>query len=158
MDYKSMIETAYKNGGGDAVMRKSVEMTNRLLETIKENNPDMYHRFIRDMYKELNGKHYNKEFAEEDVALLRFTDKEGMEHHGAHWTLEQIESATANKTFPKGTTGWDKYVAYNAAYADFCKEFTEEQILEIAWLFFFHDEDWCGDGKVWKYIELAQGK
>lgn len=98
MDYRSMIETAVKNGGGEKAMWKSVEATNA--------------------------------------------------------AMEQIETATQGKKFPDGTTPWDRYVAYNAAYADFSKKFDDEQVLDIAYLFFFADEDWNGKGKVWEYMSL----
>lgn len=155
MDYKSIVQTAYKNGGGEAVMNKSIDVTNRLIEKMRETHEDEYKSFIRELYAELYGRHYNKEFAEHDVELLFYTDKDGAQHHGAHWTLEQVLSATSGKSFAKGVTDYDKFVAYNAAYADFSKEFDDEQILCIAYLLFFADEDWKGDCKIWDYMQLA---
>ena len=118
MDYRSMIETAVKNGGGEKAIWKSVEATNAAMEYICS------------------------------------TDAAGNEHLGAYWTMEQIETATQGKKFPDGTTPWDRYVAYNAAYADFSKKFDDEQVLDIAYLFFFADEDWNGKGKIWEYMSL----
>lgn len=155
MDYKSIILAAYKNGGGEQVMNKSVEVTNRLVEGMRETHAEVYTAFIRELYAELYGRHYNKEFAEHDVELLHYTDKDGVQHKGAHWTLEQILSATSGKSFAKSVTDYDKFVAYNAAYADFCKEFDDEQILCISYLFFFVDEDWNGSTKVWDYMQLS---
>ncbi len=156
MDYRSMIETAVKNGGGEKAMWKSVEATNAAMEYIREKDPAKYHSLLRDLHEDLCGAHYDKEFAEADVEKICYTDAAGNEHHGAHWTMEQIETATQGKKFPDGTTPWDRYVAYNAAYADFCKKFDDEQVLDIAYLFFFADEDWNGKGKIWKYMQINQ--
>ena len=154
MDYRSMIETAVKNGGGEKAMWKSVGITEQALEYIKEHDQTMYECLIRKLHEDLCGAHYDKEFAEADVEKIRYTDAAGNEHHGAYWTVEQIETATQSKKFPDGTTPWDRYVAYNAAYADFSKKFDDEQVLDIAYLFFFADEDWNGKGKVWEYMSL----
>jgi hypothetical protein len=64
-------------------------------------------------------------------------------------------SATRNRSFPEGATDYDKWVAYNAAYADFCKQCSDSEILNIAYLFYFADED-APDGKVWKYMNAMR--
>ena len=59
-------------------------------------------------------------------------------------------------SFPSGVNKWDKLVAYNAAYADWSKKFDDAQILDIAYLFYFADEDWKHPStKVWDYMCLA---
>lgn len=154
MNYKQMVDAAVKGGSGEKAMWASVEVTNELMEMLEEKHPALYEEFMRKSYEAMNGKHYNRHFAEEDVARLHYTDKDGKEHHGPYWTIEQIKEATADKKFPQGTTDWDKYVAYNNAHADFSKKFEDGDILCIAWLFFFADEDWKGDAKVWEYMSL----
>lgn len=57
-------------------------------------------------------------------------------------------------TFPNGTTKSDRFVAFNAAYADFCKSFSDEDVLRIAYDFYFADEDWKGSGKIWTYMSM----
>ena len=90
---------------------------------------------------------------EANRALASLIDASGNALEGPHWTKAQILSATSALEFPKGTTDCDKYVAFNAAYADFCKKFSEEQIIYIAYLFYFKDEDWKSEGKVWSYMK-----
>lgn len=118
------------------------------------NNPteEGYDCIMRKLSEVLHGKHYTEELARADVRKISYTDKSGVEHCGAHWTVEQIETATANKTFPTGTTKWDKYVAYNAFYADLCTVLTDDQIIAAAYLFWFADEDWKSKGKIWDYM------
>lgn len=154
MNYKSMIETTIKNGGGEKVMWQSVETTEKAMEYIRDNNPAMYDCLMRELHESINGKHYDKEFAEADVAAIHYTDKEGNEHSGAYWTMEQVKDATASMTFPDDTTDYDKFVAFNAAHADFCKSFSDEDVLRIAYDFYFADEDWKGSGKIWEYMSM----
>lgn len=154
MNYRAMIETAVKSGHGEKAMWASVDVTSELMEHLEHKHPELYEHYMRKSYEAINGKHYNRHFAEEDVAKLHSTDKDGKEHHGAYWTIEQIKEATADKKFHASTTDWDKYVGYNAAWHDFCKKFEDKDILTIAYLFFFADEDWKGESKVWEYMSL----
>lgn len=152
MDYKKMITDYAKNGGDEKKMWSSVEVTAEAMEYLKEVSPEKYDCLMRKLHESLYGKHYCEDLALHDVSLMHSTGADNMKHTGAHWTAEQIESATANKAFPKGTTKWDKYVAYNATYHDLHKKFKDEEILEAAFLFWFDDEDWSEDGKIWDYM------
>lgn len=48
------------------------------------------------------------------------------------------------------------FVGYgiNASYADPCTALDEESILKSAHLFWFKDEDWLGDTKIFDYFTL----
>lgn len=153
-NYRTMVETAVKNGSGEKAMWASVNVTSEVMEYLKEKDQSMYNHFMRKSYEAMCGKHYNRFFAEEDVSKLHYTNKDGEERHGAHWTLEQVLEATDGYEYPEGTTEYDRYVAYNAAYADFSKKFDDEQVLCIGYLFFFADEDWKGEGKIWSYMGM----
>lgn len=96
--------------------------------------------------------HFDKDSAENAVKRIYYTDKNGKECKGAHWTLEEVITATENLTFPKGVTEWDKYVAFNVAYSDLCKVLSPELIIETAHAFFFEDEDAPID-KIWRYMQ-----
>lgn len=150
--------TAYaKSGGDEKRMWETVDITAEAMDYIKEQNPDKYDCLMRKLSETLYGKHYNEEMALADVAAMHYTDANGVKRTGAHWTMEDVKAATTDKTFPKGTTDWDKYVAYNATYADLCTKFDDAQILCIAYLFWFADEDWCSDGKIWDYMGINKG-
>ena len=154
MDYKEMIESYAANGGDEKKMWASVEVTEEAMEYIKKVDPDMYECLMRKLSEVLDGKHYTESLALSDVAKIHYTNASGDKKHGAHWTVDEVESATASMTFPKGTTEWDKYVAFNTTYADLCSEFDDEQILKIAYLTWFSDEDWEKDGKIWDYMSM----
>ena len=111
-----------------------------------------YECLVRELSEKLYGKHYAEESAMRDVYKIHYTDANGSEHKGPHWTVEQVEAATAGKKFPEGTTKWDKYIAYNTTFADLNKVLTEEQILKTAYALWFSDEDWRTEGKIWDYM------
>lgn len=97
-------------------------------------------------------KHFNQRSAEDAVKRIWYTTKDGTEHHGAHWTLEQILQATKDLEFDECVTDYDKFVAFNVAYADLCKTLSNELIIETAYAFFFEDED-APCNKIWRYMQ-----
>ena len=71
---------------------------------------------------------------------------------GKDWSLEQVLEATKGLPFKPCVTDYDKYVAFNAAYADLCKTLTPDLIIETGHAFFFEDED-APCNKIWIYME-----
>jgi hypothetical protein len=130
------------------------DMTLKVGEYMSNPTHDGYECIVRKLSEHLHGKHYCEESAMRDVYKIRYSDNNGAEHRGPHWTVEQVEAATAGKKFPEGTTTWDKYIAYNNTYADLCKILPEEQILKVAYAMWFADEDWKGEGKIWEYMGM----
>lgn len=157
MNYRKMIDEARKSGTwNEKAMLASVDSVAELLERVKETHKEAYWAFMREQAGIMLGCHYDQTWAEHDAANISYTDKEGRKHTGAYWTSEQIEEATKGMTFPSGVTRWDRYVAFNAFWADTCKVLADEQIIKAAYQFFFADEDWRdGKGtatKIWHYM------
>lgn len=147
-----MIAEAQKAGlASEKTMWKSVDGMSEVLCLLEKEHPDMYWKFMREQHGIMYACHYNEAFAMYDVAQIRYTGRDGKKCEGAYWTCEQIEAATKGLPFPSGTTKWDRFVAMNLAYSDFCKDFDDSQILQIGYLFFFADEDFKGKNKVWQY-------
>lgn len=113
-------------------------------------------KYIITLHKEEKVRHFDEEKAKMAVARIHYADKSGVKHEGAHWTPEQVESATAQMKFPEGTSKWDKYVAFNSFYADLCRVLDEPMIIKAAHAFYFDDED-APDGKVWRYVKAMIG-
>lgn len=154
MNYRHMVESAKKAGlTNEKTMWESIDSFSELLEELKESHPQLYWDFMRKQHGIMFHDHYDETFAMWDVSQMHSTDKNGNKKEGAHWTSEQIESATAGMKFPQGTTKWDRYVAFNAIWHDMSKHFEDGEILKIAYAFFFADEDWGDDGKIWDYME-----
>jgi len=152
MDYKKMIKDYADNGGSVDKMWASVDITEDAMDYIKDIDPEKYECLMRKLSEALYGKHYSEEMARADVAKMHYIGKDGAEHHGAYWTIEEIDAATANKSFPKGTTKWDVFVAYNAFGADLNAVLSDADIVKAAYAFWFDDEDWKTDGKIWDYM------
>lgn len=159
MTYKEMIEGAKAKGlASEKSMWQSVDSIDELLCVLKKEHPDMYWVFMRKQHGAIYNGHYSDEFAEYDVSMLMWKDKEGKKHEGAYWTKEQVKTVTAGKSFPTGTTECDKWVAYNVMYSDLCKELDNEEILKASYAFFFADDDFdysCGS-KIWKYTSALR--
>lgn len=152
--YKEMVEHAVKNGADESRMWKAVDVVDSMLCKIKHEHPEEYSKYMRKLTEAMNGCHYNEELAREDVNKMFHTDSKNVKHYGQHWGAADIETATEGLPFPSGTTLWDKYVAYNAAWHDFTNEFDDGQVLSIAYLLFFKDEDFMSGGKIWKYMSI----
>lgn len=158
MNYRKMVDSAKAAGvTNEKMMWESIDSFSDLLEEIREAHPQMYWDFMRKQHGIMHRGHYDEMFAMYDVSKLEYTDKTGMKKKGAHWTMEQIETATAGMKFPADVTKWDKYVAFNAAYADLCKVFDDGDILKAGHAFYFADEDWGSDTKIWD-IYMARPK
>ena len=153
MNYREMVNHAKKAGvTNEQTMWESIDSFSELLEELKESHPQMYWDFMRKQHGIMFHNHYDEAFAVYDVSKRHYTSKSGEKKQGAYWTVEQIESSTAGMKFPAGTTKWDKYVAFNAAHSDFCKDFEDADVLKIGYAFFFADEDWGDDTKIWEYM------
>ncbi|MBO4691048.1 MAG: hypothetical protein J5621_09285 [Paludibacteraceae bacterium] len=154
MDYKKMIKSFADAGGDERKMWSSVDVTAEAMEYLKEVSPEKYECVMRKLSEALYGKHYDEEMAYNDAEKIFYVDANGVKHVGAHWSVEEINAATKDKTFPKGTTDWDKFIAYNVTFSDLNSKFNEEQILCAAYLMWFSDPDWHGTGKIWDYMSL----
>lgn len=96
--------------------------------------------------------HFDEESADKAIKRIFFTDKNGTEYKGAHWSMNEILKATEKLKFKPCVNDWDKYVAFNYAYADFNKIMSDEMIILAAFSFFFDDEDAPCD-KIYRYIQ-----
>ena len=154
--YRKMIEDAKAQGlTSEKTMWANIEDIQELLSDLKESHPEEYWHFIRKTHGVLFKGHYTEEFALHDVKHLKYTDDKGEKHEGPHWTVDEVEAATKGMSFPSGVNKWDKYVAFNASWADWCKKQNVEKVLETGYLFYFADEDWSSQGsptKVWDYF------
>lgn len=155
MKYKEMMEEAKAKGlTSEKTMWESVAGVEELLCLVKKEHPDMYWHFLRKQHDTIFGGHYGKDFAEHDVKALIYKDVNGEKHEGEHWTMDEVLKASANKTFPTGTTDYDKWVAYNVMYSDLSTELDKDHILKVAYKFFFADDDfdYSHGSKIWKYM------
>ena len=153
MKYKDMIEEAKAKGlTSEKTMWGSVDALEEMLCVMKHEHPEKFWKFMREQHGVMWKGHYSEEFAEHDVKHLRWKDKEGKEHSGEYWTMEQVKEATKGMPFPSGTNDCDKWVAFNVMYSDLHEDFSDGDILKAGYAFFFadYDFDYTKCGKVHK--------
>lgn len=142
-----MLEDAKSKGlTSEKTMYQSIDAIDDLLVVMEKEHPKEYWNFMRNQHGLFYNSHYCEKFARWDV--------EQMKPLGMYWTPQQIEDATKGISFPNGTTLWDKFVAYNAFKNDLNDVLKDEEILKVAYAFWFADKDWHGKGKVWEYMAL----
>ena len=165
MNYIQLIEQARAHGvASEKKMNTAIEQMSCDLAAIKNEHPEIYWRIMRHQHAVLYDRHYSEKFANHDVNNLVHskTDENGEPvGYGAHWTRAQVIDATKGMAFHMKVNDWDKYVAFNAMYADLCADMTDEEIIKAAYLFYFCDADWqpaeddCT--KIWDYTSLHAG-
>ena len=151
--YKKMIDQARKDGvASEKIMWESIADVDVLLAEVSEAHPEVVRKFMRRQHELMYGPHYNELMAMEAMKGIRYTDKEGKVREGAYWTVEEVENATRGMEFPAKTTRWDKFVAFNSFRSDVCRTIDDAEVLKSAHAFYFADEDFAGEGKIWHYM------
>lgn len=153
MKYTDMVKEAVSSGKGEQAMWRSVEYFSEYLEELRDTDPKKYWEVMRGTSESINGNHYTEPLAKLDVEDMHSCDESDKEHKGEYWSCDDVVEAMADKRFSKETTKWDIYVACNALWHDLRNVLDDEKILECAYAFFFKDEDWQGDGKIWTYMK-----
>lgn len=137
-------------------MWESVEQLSKDLAPIEAAHPHVYWRILRNQHAIMYNRHYSEKFANHDVNQLRYVNASGMECNGPHWSRAEVTAATNGLKFHQKVNDWDKYVAFNAMYADLCAEMDDEAIIRAAYLFYFNDKDWQPEEddctKIWDYM------
>lgn len=161
MKYIQLIEQARAHGvASEKKMYAAIEQMSCDLSTLENENPCLYWRIMRNQHAVLYDRHYSEKFANHDVNRLIYSKMDengepvGM---GAHWTRTQVLEATKDMKFHPKVNDWDKYVAFNAMYADLCANMDDKEILKAAYLFYFCDADWQTEDdctKIWDYTAL----
>ena len=161
MKYIQLIEQARTHGvASEKKMYAAIEQMSCDLSTLENENPCLYWRIMRNQHAVLYDRHYSEKCANHDVNRLIYSKMDengepvGM---GAHWTRTQVLEATKDMKFHPKVNDWDKYVAFNAMYADLCANMDDKEILKAAYLFYFCDADWQTEDdctKIWDYTAL----
>ena len=156
--YKEIIEKNWKSGN-EVIMHKSVDMVSDLLKNIKNEHPEMYWLFIRKQQGLFSGGHYDEKFARYDVEKMWHITKDGIKHEGEHWNVSQARQVMREHGLALPINEYDVYVALNAFWHDLsCVITDEDELIEAAIKFWFKDEDFEGDCKIWWYMCSSKEK
>jgi hypothetical protein len=123
----------------------------------------MYWEMMRRTHEMMYGKHYDKEYAEWEVEQMHHKAPDGKMYKGEHWTMDQTTGVMMKYKMKLSTeiTPCDFYVALNAEWHDYicwAKEHfpneadAENAIIEMAVRFWFMDDEWGDNCKVWEYF------
>lgn len=164
--YYDMVKANYnKLRNDDNVMWGSIEMWDKHLEEMREPHPDKYWDIMRKTHEMMYGKHFDKEYAEWEVEKMHHKGKDGRVYKGERWSHDDTTAVMAKyrNVLPPEITPCDFYVALNATWHDYTcwarEKFPTETeaegaIIEMAVRFWFQDEDWGDNDKVWEYFSL----
>lgn len=165
MTYKEMVKhSASQFKGDERTMWASIGALSDRLEKFVEKHPafkEEYWEMMREQHELIAGCHFNEPYALWEVERMHHKGNDGVEYKGEHWSIEETNGVLPKyrSRIPAEYNEWDFYVALNATYHDFCAwakkhfaERAEEEIIDIAIVFWFGDEDWDGATKVWDYF------
>lgn len=165
--YYDMVKTNYnKLRNDESVMWGSIEMWDKHLEEMKEHHPDKYWDMMRNTHELMYGKHFDREYAEWQVEQMHHKCG-GKVYKGEHWSHEEATAVMQKYrgTLPSEITPCDFYVALNSQWHDyhcFMKEHFESEegvelaIIESAVGFWFKDDDYPTNDKVWCYFRMGK--
>lgn len=164
MSYKDLVKgNASKFRGDEAMMWESIGIVSDMLEEFVERHPDLeeeYWEFMREQHEAMCGHHFNEMYARWQVEHMHHKREDGSTERGEHWPIEATTSVL-NKhrgKVPSEYNEWDFYVALNTSWHDFIcwakRNFSqpEEEVIELAIVFWFADDDWPTKTKVWDYF------
>lgn len=150
MNYCDIVK--YSPSGGEKGMWSGVKRVSDFLEKMREEHPHDVKHFLKEEYIAMNGKHLNKH-----VAMQLVSD---MHHAEGENTIngEIVRPETAQEVLKGMDKGkewyWDAYVAANAMMHDLSNTgLSDAQIMNTTKHFFFHDEDFSDENKVFWYFE-----
>ena len=151
MNYCDIVKQSFAKG--EDRMWKGIERVSDFLEKMREEHPHEVKHFLKEEYIAMNGKHLNQHVAMQLVS--------GMYHSEGVNTVkgELVRPEAAETELLKGENKgdewyWDAYVAANAMMHDLSNTgLSDAQIMNTTKHFFFNDEDFSDENKVFWYFE-----
>jgi uncharacterized protein YuzB (UPF0349 family) len=150
MNYCDIVK--YSPSGGEKGMWSSVKRVSDFLEKQREKDPEEVKKFLKSEYIAMNGKHINHHVAMQLVENM---------YHSVELDIvkgELVRPETAQELIKGEDKGeewyWDAYVAANAMMHDLANTgLSDAQIMNTTKHFFFNDEDFSDENKVFWYFE-----
>lgn len=160
MDISRIIK---KYGKNDSSVANSME---RVIHYLKENlSEEQYKQVAKDVYESLNGKHFNEEFAREQVSKMYYT-YQGQAYYAPYWDEHTIDRIYTQykRQIPSQYNYWDFYVALNMVKSDNCpllkkwfpNEDHQEKIVELTINWLNDTDNPYGESKVWSYFNNSK--
>lgn len=152
MDVKDIIK---KYGGGTETMEVVADVMSEYVPK------DVMHKLSKMVYENTQGKHFNEEFAKEQISKMSYEDGRNKFYGPFYDDVSAYYQQNKRKLiFPYNK--WDFEVAMNLMKSDMypllkewfpnlSKEDLDEKVIELT-VNFLNDEDY-GDSKIWCYFK-----
>lgn len=150
MHIKEIMENAKNSTNYKEIMIEWQDIIICLMDTLKEEEPELYTKYYDKFYCSVYGEHLN-----EDLALKAVLDMENADgSRGEHWSLDQTTNVAKQNSIVFDTFNkYDWYYVLNMMYSDYYKLFgsaTETYIkMAKAWL----DDIDVEEGKAYRYYK-----
>ena len=150
MTYSDIVKQSFAKG--EARMWKGIDRVSDFFEKQREKDPDGVRKFLKSEYIAMNGKHLNQHEAMRLVADMHHS--EGVNTVKGELVRPEAAQELINGEDKGEEWYWDAYVAANAMMHDLANTgLNNAQIMNVARHFFFHDEDFSDENKVFWYFE-----
>ena len=150
----------YGEGKGESTMWSTLSLVSNAVDSLPL---DEKNALIRKVYGVMSGKHYNEEFAREDISKMYYTDGEG-KHYAPYWTDEDLRALYEQYggEIP-GYNFWDWAVTMNMIKSDHCSLLSDwfpeddeaernNRIVRLAINWLQDEDNPFGQSKVWCYF------
>ena len=108
----------YGEGKGEGTMWSTLSLVSDAIESTMA--PSEKNALIRKVYGVMSGKHYNEDFANEDIAKMYYTDEDGNKHYGPYWPDDAVrEIYNEHKSEIPDYNFWDFAVVMNMIKSDY---------------------------------------
>lgn len=153
----------YGEGKGEDMMWSTLKTVSDAVEDSMDEKAKQC--MMRDLYGQMSGHHYDRDYALADVEKMHYTDAAGVKHSAPYWSEAQVREVyeLVKKDIPAAYTFWDFYVTLQMTKSD-CDSLvkkwypnaTQDEVdrklvdLAVNWL---NDKDNpYGDHKIWGYL------
>ena len=152
----------YGDGKGEGTMWSTLSLVSDAIETTM--TPSEKNALVRKVYGVMSGKHYNEDFAREDIAKMHFTDEDGVKHYAPYWSDAALRSLyEEHKAEIPDYNCWDWAVTMNMIKSDYClllgswfpdddDDMRNERIVELALNWLRDEDNPFGQSKAWCYF------
>lgn len=160
------------NSSGKSDARTMETVTDIIGDFLRQNvSEEAYCSLYKDIYSELIGGHYNKEFADRQIPKMYYTDADGKKHYAPYWTEAEVKDLYdgVKGKIPSAYNFYDFEVALNMIKSDYCpllekwynkltpapadmKTWFEEMIKELTVNWLDDDDNPYGNEKIWRYF------
>lgn len=150
MNYKELVKNAPVKS--QDIMWKSVDHVSRLVDMLWDAHQPMARKFMMEEYELMYGGHFDEWMGKAVVKEMWHNAKDGERVAGEVVGVEEAETILHEEE--REQKRWDAYVGVNALMHDLARVgLDKNDVKEIAKEFWFGDDDFSDDYKVFWYFK-----